>query len=82
MRRLVTSRFISPITCPRDGKTAEDNRRYEAGHQRALLTLDFLIQLKARAREGGGACRSHVEQVRSVKTDINGRFTRRRKKLK
>lgn len=32
----------------------------EAGHLRALLTLDFLSQLKARSRDGGGGVTGHV----------------------
>lgn len=43
------------------------NLRYKAGHQRALLTLDFLIQLKARSCDGGGAPRASRRKTRSVK---------------
>lgn len=55
MRRQVAARFMRSITRARQ-ETGEDNRRFEPGHQRALLTLDFLIQPKARSRDGGGAC--------------------------
>lgn len=42
---------------------AGNTRRYKAKHQRALLTPNFLIQLKARSRYRGGACISHVGHV-------------------
>lgn len=74
-RRSVTSRFGRSTTCPRDRKRGAI-AGCVAGHLRALLTLDFLSQLKARSRDGGGACRSHVEHVRQ------NRFERRAYKTK
>lgn len=62
-RPSVTSRFGRSMAYPRDRNKRDTIAEREAGHLRALLTLDFLSQLKARSRDGGGAVTGHVGPV-------------------
>lgn len=62
-RRSVTSSFGRSMAYPRDWNKGDTISECEAGHLRALLTLDFLSQLKARSRDEGGAVAGHVGPV-------------------
>lgn len=62
-RRSVASRFGRSTAYPRDRNREDTISGCVAGHLRALLTQDFLSQLRARSRDGGGAVTGHVGHV-------------------
>lgn len=62
-RPSVTSPLGRSMAYPRDRNKWDRKAEREAGHLRALLTPDFLSQLKARSRDGGGAALGHVGPV-------------------
>lgn len=62
-RRSVASRDGRSTAYPRDRNKEDTISGCVAGHLQALLTQDFLSQLRARSRDGGGAVTGHVGHV-------------------
>lgn len=62
-RRSVASRYGRSTAYPRDRNKEDTISGCVAGHLQALLTQDFLSQLRARSRDGGGAVTGHVGHV-------------------